>query len=72
MESSAWRTERGRVICYPTLELRDSIVKLFLGSIQWSNGADFCPDMLYLDSSPTTALIHDSMKKIRANVQELA
>jgi hypothetical protein len=47
-------------------------VKPILGSIQWSNGADFCPDMLYLDSSPTTALIHDSMKNIRANIQELA
>ena len=25
-------------------------VKPFLGSIQWSNGVDFCPDTLYLDS----------------------
>lgn len=24
-------------------------VKPFLGSIQWSNGADLCPDSLYLD-----------------------
>jgi len=22
----------------------------FLGSIQWSNGVDFCPDTLYLES----------------------
>ena len=26
--------------------------KPFLGSIQWKNGQDFCPDTLYLDSIP--------------------
>ncbi|MDY6868773.1 MAG: DUF2442 domain-containing protein [Chloroflexota bacterium] len=25
-------------------------VRPFLGSIQWQNGQDFCPDTLYLDS----------------------
>jgi len=25
-------------------------VKPFLGSIQWSNGVDFCPNTLYLES----------------------
>ena len=25
-------------------------VKPFMDSIQWKNGQDFCPDMLYLDS----------------------
>jgi len=25
-------------------------VKPYLGSIQWQNGQDFCPDTLYLDS----------------------
>ena len=24
-------------------------VKSFLGSVQWKNGQDFCPDTLYLD-----------------------
>jgi hypothetical protein len=27
-------------------------VKPFMDSIQWQNGQDFCPDMLYLDSQP--------------------
>jgi hypothetical protein len=27
-------------------------VRPFLGSIQWKNGQDLCPDMLYLDSIP--------------------
>ena len=26
-------------------------VKPFLGSIQWVNGVDFCPDTLYLESN---------------------
>jgi hypothetical protein len=34
-------------------ELRDmhifNSVRPFLGSIQWQNGQDFCPDTLYLD-----------------------
>jgi len=25
-------------------------VKPFLGSVQWQNGQDFCPDSLYLES----------------------
>ncbi len=37
-------------------ELKDlslfNTVKPFLGSIQWQNGQDFCPDTLYLDSVP--------------------
>jgi len=42
-------------------ELRDKslfyTVKPFLGSVQWKNGQDLCPDMLYLDSVPCTASI---------------
>ncbi len=26
-------------------------VKAFMGSIQWKNGQDFCPDTLYLQST---------------------
>ena len=39
-------------------ELSDSSlfnsVKPFLGSVQWKNGQDFCPDMLYEDGIPVT------------------
>ena len=38
-------------------ELRDqryfNSVRPVLGSIQWQNGQDFCPDTLYLDSLPS-------------------
>lgn len=27
-------------------------VRPFLGSIQWANGQDFCPDTLYMESVP--------------------
>ncbi|MBI1929531.1 DUF2442 domain-containing protein [Candidatus Poribacteria bacterium] len=37
-------------------ELKDmrlfNSVKPFLGSVQWQNGQDFCPDTLYLESVP--------------------
>lgn len=37
-------------------ELKDkslfNSVKPFLGSVQWNNGQDFCPDTLYLESTP--------------------
>ena len=39
-------------------ELRDmsvfNSVRPFLGSVQWENGQDLCPDTLYLDSVPIT------------------
>ena len=41
-------------------QLRDrgvfNSVRPFLGSIQWSNGLDLCPDTLYLDSLPLTSV----------------
>jgi hypothetical protein len=40
-------------------ELRDmrifASVRPFLGSVQWKNGQDFCPDTLYLASRPVEA-----------------
>jgi Protein of unknown function (DUF2442) len=40
-------------------ELKDislfNSVKPFLGSIQWQNGQDLCPDTLYLESKPAKA-----------------
>ncbi len=30
-------------------------VKPFLGSIQWCNGQDLCPDTLFEDSKPVTS-----------------
>ena len=42
-------------------ELKDlssfNSVKPFLGSIQWKNGQDFCPDTLYLDSITPAAIL---------------
>ena len=39
-------------------ELKDSrvfnSVKPVLGSVQWENGQDFCPDTLYMDGVPET------------------
>lgn len=42
-------------------ELKDmsifNSVKPFLGSVQWQNGQDFCPDTLYLESVPETNFV---------------
>ncbi|OIO92626.1 MAG: hypothetical protein AUK03_09560 [Anaerolineae bacterium CG2_30_64_16] len=42
-------------------ELKDisvfNSVKPILGSVQWENGQDFCPDTLYMDSIPETRLV---------------
>lgn len=32
-------------------------VKPFLGSVQWQNGQDFCPDTLYLESVSGSNLV---------------
>jgi hypothetical protein len=41
-------------------------VKPFLGSIQWQNGQDFCPDTLYLDSVPCQDAIEQWLEKAEA------
>lgn len=39
-------------------ELKDpgifNSVRPYLGSVQWQNGQDFCPDTLYMESVPET------------------
>ncbi len=42
-------------------------VKPFLGSIQWVNGLDFCPDTLYLESK-----ISDNLSKIDSSKASVA
>ena len=34
-------------------------VKPFLGSVQWQNGQDFCPDTLYLESVPFSEVTNE-------------
>jgi hypothetical protein len=41
-------------------------VKPFLGSIQWQNGQDFCPDTLYLGSVPCPDAIEQWLAKAEA------
>ena len=53
-------------------ELRDpalfNSVRPFLGSIQWANEADLCPDMLYEQSVPEAkaAMVAETTAKYRA------
>jgi len=35
----------------------------FLGSIQWRNGQDFCPDTLYMDSVPCPNSVERGQEK---------
>ena len=52
-------------------ELKDlrnfNAVKPLLGSVQWQNGQDFCPDTLYMDSVPISSFEGKLMQE-----QELA
>lgn len=41
----------GRFVQLKNEAIFDSVVST-LGSIQWKNGLDLCPDMLYEDSQP--------------------
>lgn len=36
-------------------------VRPVLGSIQWQNGQDFCPDMLYMDSIPVADTVDSKL-----------
>jgi hypothetical protein len=45
-------------------------VRPFLGSIQWKNGQDFCPDTLYLDSVSLGQLPEANPKKDRFHYSE--
>ena len=38
-------------------------VRPFLGSIQWKNGQDFCPDTLYLDSVSSSSGVDTSIEE---------
>jgi hypothetical protein len=42
---------KGIFTCLKYLSIFNA-VKPFMGSIQWSEGQDFCPDMLYEESVP--------------------
>jgi len=43
--------DRGIFISLKNLSIFNA-VKPFMGSIQWPDGQDFCPDMLYEESVP--------------------
>lgn len=55
-------------------ELKDhhlfNSVKPFLGSIQWKNGQDFCPDTLYLGSVSQTNKKTSPMNQPQQKVQQ--
>ena len=52
-------------------ELKDlryfNSVKPFLGSVQWKNVQDFCPDMLYIES----VLVSDEFDSVSVEVQKI-
>jgi hypothetical protein len=47
-------------------ELKDmsvfNSVRPFLGSVQWMNGQDFCPDTLYMDSVSEAGLAEQDLR----------
>jgi len=51
-------------------------VKPFLGSIQWQNGQDLCPDTLYWESVPPSchayAVMHSALQELEEDVREAA
>ena len=54
-------------------ELKDmsvfNSVKPVLGSIEWKDGQDFCPDTLYLDSKPMVYLATTQIKQSASSVK---
>jgi hypothetical protein len=54
-------------------KLRDPVefnsVRPFLGSIQWKNEADLCPDMLYEQSTPVAARHRRPLQLAETNVR---
>jgi hypothetical protein len=47
-------------------------VKPFLGSVQWKNGQDFCPDTLYLESTPVQNLSTRISNEVEAVEEKIA
>ena len=49
-------------------------VKPFLGSIQWKDGQDLCPDTLYLDSIPLSETLSTEKtdRKVVASLEQVA
>jgi len=49
-------------------------VKPSLGSIQWKNGQDFCPDTLYIESIPVSpsSSIEETNKKATRSLEPIA
>jgi hypothetical protein len=44
-------------------------VKPSLGSVQWKNGQDFCPDVLYEDSIPWSEALRSGLVSVQPNLE---
>ena len=44
-------------------------VKPSLGSVQWKNGQDFCPDMLYEESIPWDKALNSGLVSVRPELE---